>query len=223
MGELTTTFEALPAPQKEAQRASLIDCFLKLGKPDSALAQFDKNSGSKADARLTALEARAWLQKGDLDKAEKLAVQATQTKDDNQDNMSEAYLELARVQLAKNNTKAAEESVRKAIDFNGKSFAAFELLGRTALKNGQSDHALESGKSALEINPYFAGAYMLNGDASLALGKLQDAQANYKHAVELYPALIDAHRSLRDVYKKLAQKDEAQKEEDIITQMEKRS
>jgi exonuclease VII small subunit len=52
--------------------------------------------------------------------------------------------------------------------------------------------------------------------------KLDDAVTNYKRAVELYPGDLDAHRSLREAYKKLANKDALQHEEQVITDMEKK-
>lgn len=222
--DLGTAFDALPADESATGRPVLVETYLKLGKPDLAAEQIAKlTDADRAQLPWQILQARTWRMKGDLVKAEELANAAVASNDQSPEYKAEALIEQAQVQFAKANATAAEATVRKALDVYPKSFAGYELLGKILLKKGDHEHAIEAGKHALEINPYFTPAYLLTGDAYVAANKYDEAANNYKRAVELYPAWLDAHRALRDIYKKLAQKEDAQKEDEIITQIEKRS
>jgi tetratricopeptide (TPR) repeat protein len=222
--DLGTAFDALPDDEKVTGRPVLVETYLKLGKPELAAEQISKLTDTdRAELPWQILQARTWRMKGDLAKAEELANAAVASNDQSPEYKAEALIEQAQVQFAKANNAGAETTVRKALDVYPKSFAGYELLGKILLKKGDHEHAIEAGKHALEINPYFTPAYLLTGDAYVAANKFDEAANNYKRAVELYPAWLDAHRALRDIYKKLAQKEDAQKEDEIITQIEKRS
>ncbi|HEY9790077.1 MAG TPA: tetratricopeptide repeat protein [Candidatus Obscuribacterales bacterium] len=220
--EAIKSFEALPEPDREVQRAGLVDTLLRLGKPDLAIEQLGKlPDAAKQDRAWLILEARAHRMKGDLAQAEKYSHKSIEAKEDTKELQAAAYTELAHVLLAKGDLKGADDAIRKATDLNSKSFHAYEVMGRIYLKRNDTDHAIEAAKHATDINPYYTPAYILIGDAYQSANKLDQAANNYKRAVELYPNSLDAHRSLRDIYKKLAQKDELQKEEQLISQMEK--
>jgi len=222
--EMISASDKLPEDVRKQQAYALVDTLLKINKPDLALEFVEKfaPAQAKSDSQWLAVTARAWLTKADLSKAHDLASQAVAVRDDEPAKASEAQLQLAEVLLAKGNLADAENAIRKAIELNPKSYAGYELSGQAYLKKGELEQAVEAGKKSLELNPYYTQAYLLVGDAQLAAGKLKDAADSFKKAAELYPGLLEAHKLLRDTYKKLALKDEAQKEDESIAQMEKR-
>jgi tetratricopeptide (TPR) repeat protein len=220
--EAAKAFAKLSDADKGLLRTAFVASLLRLGRADAAIEQL---KGAPADqqkqTQWLTLAARAYRMKHDLKQAEDYANQAVNAKEDNKELQADAYTELAQTLLAKGDLNGADNAVRKATDLNGKSFVAYEVMGRIYLKRGDHEHAIEAAKRSLDINTYYTPAYMLIGDASLAANKVSDAVNNYKRAVELYPTYIDAHRSLREAYKKLAQKDDVLKEDELITQMEK--
>lgn len=218
---MTAAFEALPEAERNLARGAYVDSLIKLGKYDNALEQMAKApSDMQPTAQWLTLKSKAYRHKGDLAKSAEYAEKAVAARDDNNDNMAEAYTQQGLVLLEKGDLNKAEAALHRATDLNNKSFAAYEALGRVFFKHQDTDKALEATKRALEINPYDASAYLLNGDVYLSAGKNDQSLTNYKRAIELYPASLDAHRRLRDAYRKLAQKDEMQKEDQTITQLE---
>lgn len=222
--EMLAVYDKLEQAQKGEQRIALADTLLKVGRADQAVAVIEQvpEAQLNADSQWLAARAKASRLKGELPKAEEVASLAVSLKDQGSEKQSDAYLELAQVVLAKGNAAGAEAHAHKAIEQNSKSFAAYEVLGRIYQKKGEAVQAVEAGKKALEINPYHTQAYLLVGDAQAASGQLKDASNNYKRAIELYPGLLEAHKSLLAVYQKLALKEDAKKEAELIAQIEKR-
>lgn len=220
--EMVDAFNALLPNEQSTYRVPFIDALLKLGKADVALEQLAKADG-QTQAQILTLQAHAYRLKGDLPKATELIEKAVASKDETKETQADAYTEQANILLAKGDANAADNAIRKATELDTKLVPAYEVLGRVYLKKNDIDRALESARHAIEINEYYQPAYMLNGDAYAAANKLHEAVNNYKRAVELYPSSIDAHRSLRDAYKKLTFKDEAQKEDEAISRLEKDS
>lgn len=219
---MVETFNEMLPNEQSTYRVPFIDALLKLGKTDVALDRLSKADGQTQSQILT-LKARAYRMKGDLTKASELIQQAVETKDESDESRADAYTEQANVLLAKGDVNGADTAIRKATELDSKLFSAYEVMGRVYLKRNDTEHALEAAKRALDINPYFTPAYVLNGDAYATSNKLDQAVINYKKAVELYPASLEAHKSLRDVYKKLAQNEEVKREDEAISRLEKES
>jgi tetratricopeptide (TPR) repeat protein len=220
--DMVDSFNAMLPNEQSTYRVPFIDALLKLGKADTAIEQLAKADG-QSEAQILTLQARAFRMKGDLAKAGEYIQKALDSKDESNESKADAYTEQANVLLAKGDANGADAAIRKATELDTKLVPAYEVLGRVYLKRNDVDHAIESAKHALDINPYYEPAYMLTGDAYVAANKLDQAANNYKRAVELYPAAVDAHRSLRDAYKKLSFKEEAQKEDEAISRLEKES
>jgi tetratricopeptide (TPR) repeat protein len=220
--DMITAFNALLPNEQSTYRVPFIDALLKLGKAEAALEEVAKADG-QTEAQLLTLQAHAFRLKGDLAKATELIDKAVASKDETKETQADAYTEQANILLAKGDATAADTAIRKATELDTKLVPAYEVLGRVYLKRNDVEHALESAKHAIEINEYYQPAYMLTGDAYAAANKFDQAINNYKRAVELYPSNLEAHRSLRDAYKKLTFKDEAQKEDEAISRLEKES
>lgn len=222
--ELLAAYDQLDEANKNEQKLALVDALLKVGRADQALVVLEKvpEEQMKADSQWLVARARAWRLKGDNVKADESASLAVSLKDQAVDKESDAYTEMAQIALVKGDLTTAENHAKRAIELNPKSFIALGVLGKIYQKKGDLARAVEAAKKALEINPYHTQAYLIAGDADAASGKLKDAANNYKKAVELYPGLIEAHKLLLETYKKLALKEEAEREAEQIAQMEKR-
>lgn len=219
---LITAYADLPDSEKAMARPAFVDSILKLGKYDIALSTLSTAPAeTQATTQWMTLQARTLRLKGELAKAEEVIAKGLAAKDDSNENMADAYTEQGQILLDKGDTAGAEVALHKATELNNKSFLAYETLGRVYFKRKDAEHAIEAAKRALEINPYHAQAYLLTGDALLSNNKNDQALTNYKRAVELYPTSLDAHRSLRDAYKKVANKDELKREEEAISALEK--
>lgn len=221
--ELLLAFESLPSDKKQEEKYSVAESLLIAGKADMALEFIGKQPGELSkDDQFLVDSSRAYLEKQDLEKSLTLAKQAVSNSPAEQDRASDAQVQLARVLLAKGDIAGADAAAKKAYDLNPKSFTALALSARICLKKSDAQQALAQGKRALELNPYYTDAYLLVGDANAAGNKWKEAAESYKKATELYPALLDAHKALLSAYKKLSLNEEVTKEQEQISQIEKR-
>ena len=220
---LQAAFEKLDKDQKSRETVPVADALLKTGAVAETLALLPEDLSGiypkhMADAMQT--RAKALAVNGELEKAIAVASKATELKDIDYEQKSDAWFVLAELQLLKKDIAGAEASANKALECYVKSPEAYGMLGRVALLKGDSKTALGHAKRALELNPYYPGAYLLQGDAQMEAGAIKDARASYSRAVELYPGSVEAHRSLLQALKKLALTDEAKHEEEQIAQLE---
>jgi tetratricopeptide (TPR) repeat protein len=220
-------FDALSEDQKKQQRGPLIEAMLEIEQPEMAqslIAQIPEASRKDDPSILTYQSIIARL-KNDLPLAEQSAQQAVAMaieKKSDSEILAAALIELGQIQLAKGDTTAADATITKAITADPKSYIAYEIAGRVQLKRGDKDRAIDNAKKSLEINPYWARSYLLLGDAQALANNNKEAMAQYKKAAELYPGLLDAHKSLLSSYRKLALTEDVKREEEAITQMQKR-
>lgn len=220
---LQSAFERLDKDQKSRETVPVADALLKTGAVAEVLELLPEDLSGVypkhlADAMQT--RAKALALKGDLDKAIAVASKATELKDIDYEQKSDAWFVLAELQLMKKDLAGAEASANKALESYVKSPEAYGMLGRVALLKGDSKAALSHAKRALDLNPYYPGAYLLQGDALIETGAIKDARASYRKAVELYPGSLDAHRALLQALKKLSLTEEAKHEEEQIAQLE---
>ncbi len=220
---LTDFFDAQSADDKNKMRVTYADTLLKLGKVDTAAAALsDAPEATKSEMPWLISQAHTQRLKGDAVKAQEFAKRATEIKDD-AERQSDAYAEYALDLLAGGKNDDALTNANKAVELNPKSFVALEAQSRVYLKRNELEKSGNAAKRAIEVNPYHVPAYVVIGDVYMTSGQNAEAAVNYKRAAELYPASLDAHRGLLNAYKKLAQKDEIKREEEIIAQIEKRS
>jgi tetratricopeptide (TPR) repeat protein len=223
ISELVAYYKSLSADDQQKYRLDLVLTLIGLKKADLAQEQISKVDNTELQNNCDWLLAQAAVHrlKGDLNKAEQLAISATKLASLTPDQSSRSYIELGQIQYDLNKAGDTIVSLNKAIDLDAKSFVAYELLSQAYLKKSDAIKAEGYAKKSAETNPYNTKAYLLLGDIYASAGKPKDAEINYKRAVELSPASIEAHRRLANLYKKLAQKENAKKEEDAIAQIEK--
>ena len=220
---LLTAYEKLNKEEKSREAVSTADALLKTGAFNEALVLLPEDLSSvypKHMPEALQTRAKALALKGDLDQAIAVATKATELKDIDYEQKSDAWFVLSELQLMKKDMAGAEASANKALESYVKSPEAYVMLGRIALIKEDSKTALNHAKRALELNPYYPAAFLLQGDTQMKAGAIKDAKASFSKAVELYPGSMEAHRSLLQALKKLALVDEAKHEEEQIAKLE---
>lgn len=220
---LQNAYEKLSKDEKARESVAVADALLKAGAAGEALVLLPEDLSAINPKHMTGAlltRAKALAVKGDMDKAIAVATKATELKDIDYEQKSDAWFVLSELQLMKNDTAGAEASANKALECYVKSPEAYVVLGRVALIKSDTKTALSHTKRALELNPYYPAAYLLQGDIQMATNAPKDARASFRKAVELYPGSMEAHRSLLQALKKLALTEEAKHEEEQIAQLE---
>lgn len=222
--EMLAAFEKLSDEQKNEQQIAVIDTLLLMGKPELAMDALKKLPAEETDSdcQWQTAKSQALRLQGSLSGSKAAAEKAAGMDESDQKVLSGANLQLAETLLSSGEIEKADLAVRKAIELNPKSFAAYELSGRIYLLRKDKDKAIASGRRALELNPYYTRAYLLIGDAQVSGGDYKGASGNYEKAVELYPGLLKAHKLLYKAYKELDLKDKMKLEEETIAQLQKR-
>lgn len=220
---LLTAYEKLSKEEKSREAVPVADALVKAGAIDEALSLLPEDLASIDKRFMTGAlltKAKALALKNDVDKAIEVAVRATELKDVDYEQKSDAWFVLSELYLSKKDTAKAENAANKALEAYIKSPEAYVMLGRIALVKEDSKAAMGNAKRALELNPYYSGAYLLQGEAQMVSGDTKDAKASFRKAVELYPGSMEAHRALLQALKKLALNDEVKQEEEQIAQLE---
>ncbi len=218
--QLDIAYSNLSDSEKNHQKINYIDTLLRTKRTDEALALLtgtDAASDAQAkDPFYYICLSRAYLAKGDLDKAEEAAKQALVICEKDNSPHSDTYCQIAEVLFAKDDLASAEKNANSAIGVNSRAFRAYVLLGNIALKQKQYKLATEAANKALEINPYYIDAYLLLGQAQSGQGDLKAAVSTYNKAADLYPAFMPTHEALLAVLKKTGTKEEVTREETVI-------
>jgi Flp pilus assembly protein TadD len=144
------------------------------------------------DPRPVFLMAAAYVQAGDLERAQRWFDEASQLPG----MMGDAYANLGAIALRRGDARQAlwylSRAVRRRPDratIRYNHALALHLLGREA-------EALDELRVAADADPGDAGVRFFAGVVALALGKLDEATDSFKAAVELDPGFDDARENL---------------------------
>jgi tetratricopeptide (TPR) repeat protein len=171
---------------------------LKKNKPQEAISVLQSLlSASPKDENLWLLLAKSYQKTGNLDSAE-LAAQKTVMLEDE---MSEAYLVLSQVQLAKNKSQDAYNTAKTGLRIKKKQDYAplWVQLGKSLLANNSADSALVAFSRGRELNPSDAESYAGLGDTYLKL-----PQPVFPMAIDQYEKSLQVDSTRADVLYKLA-------------------
>jgi putative PEP-CTERM system TPR-repeat lipoprotein len=102
---------------------------------------------------------------------------------------SDGWVELARMQLALNQSHPARESAAKAVAIDRDSVEAVGLLALLDLREKRGDSALNLASDLATRRPMDPRAAVLEGDVRLALGQPREAAQAYQRAMNLSPDL----------------------------------
>ena len=98
---------------------------------------------------------------------------------------SEAWVELARMQLVLNQAHSARESAAKAVAIDRNSVEAAGLLALLDLRDKRGDSALKIALDLAARRPEDPRTAVLEGDVRLALGQPREAAQAYRRAMTL--------------------------------------
>lgn len=220
---LLAAFAKLDASAQSAKLPALTDTLFKLGKNNEALVEIKKFPEAELKSKQPLILARAWVSENRMKEAQELVRNAIENAKGDNDLLSDSYLELSRALSSDNDLKGAIDSLQKSIELNPKNFDALVQLAKLQLQDKKVTESQQAAQKALEVNPYCVPAYLVLGETNLSQGKLKDAESNFQKATELYPTSIDAHRGLLAVFQKQSKQAEADREQEIISQLSKNS
>lgn len=219
--ELQTSFAALDHASQVNNLDEMVDTLFKLGKKDIAIEEMKKLPEAELKEKCPLTVASVWLAQDRTKEARELINSVIEkTKDDNE-TVATAYVNLAHTYQKEGDKKSAIESLQKAAELNPKDFQALVELGRANLNEKKTSESQQAAQKALEVNPYCVAAYILLGETFASMDKLKDAETNYMKAAELYPTSMEAHKGLLSIFQKQSKTTEAQREQEIITNLSK--
>lgn len=164
------------------------------GDVDGAIADFQRvleKGGESTNLARTNL-ARAWLQKGDRDKARALADQALAENPRNK----QAETILAWVEIKQENLDAAEAHLRRAIAIDPTFVPALSQLGRVYAKQERYREALAEYRKVIEIAPLSAPEHNSIGEIYRKLGQTDKAMEAYREALRCDAQYFGAYNNL---------------------------
>ncbi len=164
------------------------------GDVDGAIADFERalEKGGDAGNLVRTNLARAWLQKGDRDKARSLAEQALAENPRNK----QAETILAGVEMKGQNFEAAEKHLRRAIAIDPTFVPARSQLGRLYAKQERYSEALEEYRKVIEIAPLSAPEHNSIGEIYRKLGQTEKAMEAYREALRCDAQYFGAYNNL---------------------------
>jgi tetratricopeptide (TPR) repeat protein len=106
----------------------------------------------------------------------------------------------ASVHQARRDVAAAEAVLRKAIDLDPRSFAAYEMLGRLYFAEGRMEQAVGEFRQVVSRQPGRLGAATMIGLGLEALGRKDEARRHYEALVRDNPRAAVAANNLAWMY-----------------------
>jgi Flp pilus assembly protein TadD len=166
---------------------------LKHGRPAEAatqLAQAIEQGGDAFTLRLRLAE--AWLQAGQLDRAERLARQLCEKRPMSAD----AHVVRGTALAAAGQFGDATDSLQRAVELEPNHVAGWFQLGATYYALGQHHGAKEAYLTTIRLSPNHPEALANLGAVLLAAGELAASEARLRQALSLRPDLADARLNL---------------------------
>ena len=133
-----------------------------------------------------------YLQKGDLNQAEKIFQDILQKKSTNAD----AWHLWGLVALEQKKFLAAIERIQRAIKLNSNESMFHNNLGVAYQQQELFEQSITAFLRAIELKVDFAGPHNNLGVTLKALGRVEEAIIHYQRAIEINPGYIDAHKNL---------------------------
>jgi tetratricopeptide (TPR) repeat protein len=219
--DLQTSFNALDHDAQLSNLSDLVETYVDLGKKDLVLESVKKFPEPELKDKAPLALSNAWLMEDRFKEAKELLHKVIdQTKDD-QETVASAYVQLAKAMIREGDRQSAVDALQKASENNPKDFDALVQLGKLYLTEKKNNESQQSAQKALEVNPYCVPAFLLIGENYAAMNKLKDAETNFQKAAELYPTSLEVHKALLSVFQKQSKSTEAQREQEIISNLSK--
>jgi tetratricopeptide (TPR) repeat protein len=163
------------------------------GDVDAAIADFSRAQQMGDNGPMVRINlARAWMLKGDLDKAQALAEQVL--KESGED--KSALLLLGIVEAKRDRLDAAEARLRRALGIDPTLVQARSKLGEILQKRGRDDLALEEYRKVIEIAPLSPIEHNNIGNILRKQGRIDEAMEAYREALRCDAQYIGACNNL---------------------------
>jgi tetratricopeptide (TPR) repeat protein len=208
--DLQTSFNALDHDAQLSNLSDLVETYVDLGKKDLVLESVKKFPEPELKDKAPLALSNAWLMEDRFKEAK-----------DDQETVASAYVQLAKAMIREGDRQSAVDALQKASENNPKDFDALVQLGKLYLTEKKNNESQQSAQKALEVNPYCVPAFLLIGENYAAMNKLKDAETNFQKAAELYPTSLEVHKALLSVFQKQSKSTEAQREQEIISNLSK--
>jgi predicted Zn-dependent protease len=165
--------------------------FARHGQTDAAIEQFSRAMQVRPDEEISVSLGNALLDKGKPDEAMPYFRLALQMLPD----FAKAYNGLGRVYLAKGQTDAALQNLRKAVEIET-NLANCYTLGCAYAQSGKPDLAIRYLQMSVELQPDFAPAHNDLGNVYLMRGQAAQAEEQWRAALKTEPDLVAAQVNL---------------------------
>jgi arylsulfatase A-like enzyme/Tfp pilus assembly protein PilF len=115
----------------------------------------------------------AYVEKGDLDRAEQMAMRSLEL----EKHEPSIYLSLGRIALSRGRVAEAERHYRRALELDPQFAPAYVALGTLQARVGDTAAALEHFHQAIEMDPGMSGPMAYNAMGGMYLGRMELEQA----------------------------------------------
>ncbi|MFT4175092.1 MAG: tetratricopeptide repeat protein [Luteolibacter sp.] len=111
-----------------------------------------------------------------------------------------ALCKLGVVNLRLNDTQAAIDTFRRAVEMDEKNAYAHRMLGYAFMTSGDLRSAEEHTRRSVELAPEDAKSQMLMGSLCYRNGRVKEAESHYKAAITADPVLSEPYFNLAWIY-----------------------
>ncbi len=187
--------EARQVPYTEEEKALF-------RRPEPVLTQFEATTASRSahkpsaqTAKLVA-EARAYFGHGEYAKAEEAYQEVLHQDEKN----APALVNLAVIQLERNNLSGAETNLNRALAIAPEDAYTLSMLGNLRFRQGKYDQALEALSRSAKLDPNDAETQNYLGLVLAEKGLRGPAETAFRKAIQLQPNYAGAHYNLAVFY-----------------------
>lgn len=113
------------------------------------------------------------------------------------------------VHLRLNETAAAVDTFRKAVELDANNPYAFRMLGYAMMKSGDLPAAEQAARRSVNLAPNDVKSQMLLAALCFRLNRLDDAESHFKAAISAEPVLSEPYYNLALLYSRQGRKEDA--------------
>lgn len=113
------------------------------------------------------------------------------------------------VHLRLNETDAAVDTFRKAVELDANNPYAFRMLGYAMMKSGDLPAAEQAARRSVDLAPNDVKSQMLLAALCFRLNRMDDAESHFKAAISAEPVLSEPYYNLALIYSRQGRKEDA--------------
>lgn len=113
------------------------------------------------------------------------------------------------VHLRLNETAAAVDTFRRAVELDSNNPYAFRMLGYAMMKSGDLPAAEQAARRSVDLAPNDVKSQMLLAALCFRLNRMDDAESHFKAAISAEPVLSEPYYNLALIYSRQGRKEDA--------------